>query len=142
MPRLKRVQIEYERKAEELREKFLDQLQAKGLQLNEPCELNLNSPKQMLSVFTETIGEEPVDEDGKPTVAKTVLENYTLDHPEVTAYLTWKRSKKRASMIGTIKKEAETEAPYKDVTRCSYRQLGAMTGRMSAVQPNLQQVAA
>jgi hypothetical protein len=41
---------------------------------------NLNSPKQLLDVFTTLIGAVPVDNTGKPSASRAALREYVGDH--------------------------------------------------------------
>jgi len=96
---------------------------------------NLNSPKQLLAVFTALLKEQPVDPTGKPSASRAALRDYAADHAVVAKYLQWKRVEKRRQMV-----ESLLEHQHEDgFIRASYVQLGADTGRMSCRAPNLQQ---
>jgi DNA polymerase I-like protein with 3'-5' exonuclease and polymerase domains len=97
---------------------------------------NLNSPKQLLDVFTALLGNAPVTADGKPSASKLVLREYVADHPVVADYLAWKRIEKRRQMVESLLKHLGASGYIK----ASYLQLGADTGRMSCMSPNLQQI--
>jgi DNA polymerase I len=97
---------------------------------------NLNSPKQLLDVFTTLLGEKPVDNNGKPSASRQALKEYVGDHPVVAKYLEWKRVEKRRQMVEALIKHQSPDG----FIRASYMQLGADTGRMSCISPNLQQV--
>ena len=98
---------------------------------------NLNSPAQLLKKFTALLGEAPVDQkSGKPSASKLALQEYVAEHPVVAEYLRWKRLEKRRQMAETLAKNI-TEDGF---VRASYLQLGADTGRMSCMSPNLQQI--
>jgi DNA polymerase I-like protein with 3'-5' exonuclease and polymerase domains len=90
---------------------------------------NLNSPKQLLDVFTALLGNAPVTAEGKPSASKLVLREYVADHPVVADYLTWKRIEKRRQMVESLLKHLGVSGYIK----ASYMQLGADTGRMSCV---------
>lgn len=97
---------------------------------------NLNSPKQLLDVFTALLGNAPVTAEGKPSASKLVLREYVADHPVVADYLAWKRIEKRRQMVESLIKHLGISGYIK----ASYMQLGADTGRMSCMSPNLQQI--
>ena len=97
---------------------------------------NLNSPKQLLDVFSALLGKAPTTADGKASASKLVLREYVADHPVIADYLAWKRIEKRRQMVESLLKHLETNGYIK----ASYLQLGADTGRMSCMSPNLQQI--
>jgi DNA polymerase I len=97
---------------------------------------NLNSPKQLLDVFTTLIGVVPVDNTGKPSASRAALREYVGDHRVVAEYLAWKRVEKRRQMVEALLKHLGSTGFIK----ASYMQLGADTGRMSCIGPNLQQI--
>jgi DNA polymerase I len=97
---------------------------------------NLNSPKQLLDVFTTLIGAVPVDNTGKPSASRAALREYVGDHRVVADYLAWKRVEKRRQMVEALLKHLGSTGFIK----ASYMQLGADTGRMSCIGPNLQQI--
>jgi DNA polymerase I len=97
---------------------------------------NLNSPKQLLDVFTTLIGVVPVDNTGKPSAGRAALREYVGDHRVVAEYLAWKRVEKRRQMVEALLKHLGSTGFIK----ASYMQLGADTGRMSCIGPNLQQI--
>ena len=97
---------------------------------------NLNSPKQLLDVFTTLIGTKPLDSNGKPSASRAALREYAGDHKVVADYLAWKRVEKRRQMVEALLKHLGNNGFIK----ASYMQLGADTGRMSCIGPNLQQI--
>ena len=97
---------------------------------------NLNSPKQLLEVFTLLLGTKPVDNNGKPSASRAALREYAGDHRVVADYLAWKRVEKRRQMVEALLKHLGSTGFIK----ASYMQLGADTGRMSCIGPNLQQI--
>lgn len=97
---------------------------------------NLNSPKQLLDVFTKLLGRKPVDANGKASASRQALREYVGDHPVVAEYLAWKRVEKRRQMVEALIKHLQADG----FIRASYMQLGADTGRMSCISPNLQQI--
>jgi len=101
-----------------------------------PAGFNLNSPKQLLAVFTALLGEQPVDANGKPSASKDSLKEYVGDHPVVARYLKWKRVEKARQMVEALINHQDPDG----FVRASYMQAGADTFRMSCNSPNLQQV--
>ena len=97
---------------------------------------NLNSPKQLLDVFTTLLDRQPVDNNGKPSASRAALREYAGDHKVVADYLAWKRVEKRRQMVEALLKHLGSNGFIK----ASYMQLGADTGRMSCIGPNLQQI--
>jgi DNA polymerase I-like protein with 3'-5' exonuclease and polymerase domains len=97
---------------------------------------NLNSPKQLLAVFTALLGEEPVDANGKASASRQSLRDYAADHAVVSLYLDWKRVEKRRQMVESLLSHQDPDG----FVRASYMQAGADTFRMSCNSPNLQQV--
>ncbi|MGA0207823.1 MAG: DNA polymerase [Ilumatobacteraceae bacterium] len=101
-----------------------------------PAGFNINSPHQLKAVFTALLGDTPVDADGKPSCSRAALREYAADHAVVAQYLQWKRVEKRRQMIEALLKHQDPDG----FIRASYLQMGADTGRMSCMSPNLQQV--
>lgn len=101
-----------------------------------PAGFNLNSPKQLQEAFAALLGKVPTDSNGKASASREALREYAADHVVVGQYLKWKRVEKRRQMVESL---LSHQAPDGFI-RASYMQLGADTGRMSCIQPNLQQV--
>ena len=101
-----------------------------------PAGFNINSPHQLKAMFTTLLGEVPVGPDGKPSASKAALREYVADHPIISKYLSWKRVEKRRQMVESLLKFQCGDG----FIRASYLQMGADTGRMSCMSPNLQQV--
>ncbi len=98
---------------------------------------NLNSPVQLLKKFTALLGEAPVDpKTDKQSASKAALQEYVAEHKVVADYLRWKRLEKRRQMAETLLKNLSKDG----FIRASYLQMGADTGRMSCMSPNLQQI--
>jgi DNA polymerase I-like protein with 3'-5' exonuclease and polymerase domains len=97
---------------------------------------NVGSPHQLKAVFTALLGEVPVDADGKPSASRAALREYAADHAVVADYLRWKRVEKRRQMVESLIKHQDPDG----FIRASYLQMGADTGRMSAMSPNLMQI--
>jgi DNA polymerase-1 len=102
----------------------------------QPAGFNVNSPAQLLKVFTTLLGEPPTDNNGKPSASRSALREYVGSHPVIKLYLDWKRVEKRRQMVSALLQHLEPGG----FIRASYMQLGADTGRMSCNNPNLQQV--
>jgi len=103
----------------------------------DPDVFNLNSPAQLLKKFTALLGQAPMDtKNGKPSASKLALQEYVGDHKVVADYLRWKRVEKRRQMAETLLKNLAPDG----FIRASYMQMGADTGRMSCMSPNLQQI--
>lgn len=98
---------------------------------------NLNSPAQLLKKFTALLGEAPIDtKNGKPSASRMALQEYVGDHKVVADYLRWKKVEKKRQMAETLLKNLAKDG----FIRASYMQMGADTGRMSCMSPNLQQI--
>jgi DNA polymerase-1 len=97
---------------------------------------NLNSPKQLVAKLAVLLGTVPVDKDGKPSASRQALRSYAADHSVVQTYLLWKRAEKRRQMVVSMLEHQQLDG----FIRASYLQLGAESGRMSCVKPNLQQI--
>ena len=103
----------------------------------DPDVFNLNSPVQLLKKFTALLGEAPIDpKTEKQSASKAALQEYVAEHKVVADYLRWKRVEKRRQMAETLLKNLSKDG----FIRASYLQMGADTGRMSCMSPNLQQV--
>jgi len=63
---------------------------------------NLNSPKQLLDIFTTLLDRQPVDNNGKPSASRAALREYAGDHKVVADYLAWKRVEKRRQMVEAL----------------------------------------
>ena len=98
---------------------------------------NLNSPVQLLKKFTALLGEAPIDpKTEKNSASRAALQEYVAEHKVVADYLRWKRVEKRRQMAETLLKNLSKDG----FIRASYLQMGADTGRMSCMSPNLQQI--
>ena len=97
---------------------------------------NIKSSKQLLEKLELVLGYTPVNNDGKPSVAKDALKNCAADSPTIQTLMTWKRREKRRQMIESIQDKMSNDG----FVRASYMQLGADTGRMSSIKPNNQQI--
>ena len=97
---------------------------------------NIKSSKQLLEKLELVLGYTPVNNDGKPSVAKDALKYCAADSPTIQTLMTWKRREKRRQMIESIQDKMSNDG----FVRASYMQLGADTGRMSSIKPNNQQI--
>ena len=98
---------------------------------------NLNSPRQLIDKFTALLGTPPVDpKTGKPSASRGALRSYAADNEVIQTYLSWKKSEKRRQMVESIQEKLDPD----NFVRASYMQLGAESGRMSCIKPNLQQI--
>ena len=97
---------------------------------------NIKSSKQLLEKLELVLGYTPVNNEGKPSVAKDALKNCAADSPTIQTLMTWKRREKRRQMIESIQDKMSDDG----FVRASYMQLGADTGRMSSIKPNNQQI--
>lgn len=103
----------------------------------DPNVFNLNSPAQLLKKFTALLGEAPIDaKNDKPSASRMALQEYVGDHRIVADYLRWKKVEKKRQMAETLLKNLAKDG----FIRASYMQMGADTGRMSCMSPNLQQI--
>ena len=103
----------------------------------DPDVFNLNSPVQLLKKFTALLGSAPVDpKTEKQSASKAALQEYVAEHKVIADYLRWKRVEKRRQMAETLLKNLSKDG----FIRASYLQMGADTGRMSCMSPNLQQI--
>ena len=95
---------------------------------------NPGSPQQVLKHF-KSIGIEPVDPTGKPSVDKKYLAAHT-ERSVVRDYLAWKRADKHLQMCATLTgAQAEDGRIY-----ARFNQTGTFTGRYSSSSPNLQNI--
>ena len=116
--------------------KYQTKAVAKGRQ-PDPEVFNLNSPVQLLRKFTALLGHPPIDpKSEKKSASKSALQEYVADHEIVADYLHWKRLEKRRQMAETLLSNLASDG----FIRASYLQMGADTGRMSCMSPNLQQI--
>ena len=98
---------------------------------------NIGSPKQLVEKLTLLLGETPIDQKTeRPSASRTALREYAGDHIAIATYLQWKKAEKRRQMVGSLLEKMDPDS----FVRASYMQLGAETGRMTCIKPNLQQV--
>ena len=98
---------------------------------------NIGSPKQLVEKLTLLLGETPIDQKTeRPSASRTALREYAGDHIAIATYLQWKKAEKRRQMVESLLEKMDADS----FVRASYMQLGAETGRMTCIKPNLQQV--
>lgn len=74
---------------------------------------------------------------GKVSLDQTLLAFLRSEYPLIDSYMTWNTANTRVSCVDTLLKAA---AKHGDRIHCKYVQMGTATGRLSANDPNLQQV--
>ena len=70
---------------------------------------NIKSSKQLLEKLEIVLGYTPVNNDGKPSVAKDALKNCAADSPTIQTLMTWKRREKRRQMIESIQDKMSSD---------------------------------
>jgi len=105
---------------------------------------NPGSQQQMTRAFTDAgiilppalpkRGKPP--EPGKVSLDQNLLAFLRSSYPLVDQYLRWTKADTRVSCMASLIKAAANG----DRIHCSYNQMGTATGRLSASEPNLQQV--
>lgn len=74
--------------------------------------------------------------EGRETLDQNLLAFLRASYPLIAEYLNWKKANTRVSHINIL---INSVTP-KGRIHCNYRQMGTETGRLSAAEPNLQQV--
>lgn len=97
---------------------------------------NPRSTQQMTTRFQQAGVILRPDETGKLSLDQNLLAFLRKDYPLINQYLTWKTAVTRVS---NIEKLLSSIGPDGRI-HSSYRQMGTETGRLSAAEPNLQQV--
>ena len=97
---------------------------------------NPRSVQQMATRFEQAGIILPKDKDGKSVMDQNLLAFLRADFKLIREYLDWKEVATRGSAVETLIKSVGGDGRI----HASYRQLGAETGRLSCVGPNLQQV--
>lgn len=95
---------------------------------------NLDAPRQVLGYFN-SLGIEPVDDTGKPSIDKNVLSRFQSDEI-VRMYSNYKKVEKRYGMAQKLTEHAGQDHRI----RARFMPLGTFTGRWSSSGPNLQNI--
>ncbi len=101
---------------------------------------NLNSPKQLQSIFFEKLGLPIIKKTpkGQPSTAEPILQELALDYPLPKVILEY-RSLSKLKSTYTDKLPLQIN-PLTGRVHTSYHQAVAATGRLSSVDPNLQNI--
>jgi DNA polymerase I len=78
----------------------------------------------------------PVNDKGEPSLDQNLLAFLRAEIPLADLYLKWKEQMTAVSQIESLLKHQKADGRIHG----SYRQMGAQTGRLSAAEPNLQQI--
>ena len=97
---------------------------------------NPGSAKQTLS-YLAVIGIEPVNDEGKPSLNKKILEKFRQEYKIIDTYLNWKTKDKQLQICKTLIKH-QVEDTWR--IHSSFNQIRTFTGRYSSSNPNLQNV--
>ncbi|ULN64350.1 DNA polymerase I [Vibrio gigantis] len=128
---LNQLSIDFEQRLEALKSKIFD-IAGK--------EFNVNSTLQLREVMFEDLGM-PVKKKtpkGVPSTNEEVLQELALDYPLPKILLEYRSLfKLKTSYTDTLPKKINAKTGR---IHCSFNQAGTATGRMSSVEPNLQQI--
>ncbi len=116
----------------------IEQLQDTIIRLAGGTAFNINSPKQLAEVLYERLGLPAIGRKGKagvPSTSADVLE--ALDHPIIEPILRYRKLTKLVSVYidGLSKLVDQT-----DRVHTTFDQTAAVTGRISSLEPNLQNI--
>ncbi|ANW24419.1 DNA polymerase I [Vibrio coralliilyticus] len=128
---LNALSIEFAKRLEELKEKIFE-IAGK--------EFNVNSTMQLREVMFEELGMPVIKKTpkGVPSTNEEVLQELALDYPLPKILLEYRSLfKLKTSYTDTLPTKINHETGR---VHCSFNQAGTATGRMSSVDPNLQQI--
>ena len=138
----KKLSAEYHKRKAEALDKFyalLEPYQDKILACNNSKldnPINIASPTQLAILFYDILGYEKVDRQPERGTGVAVLQHWNT--PIANAILEYREVDK---LLGTyIDKLPECVNPDDGRIHCNFKQYGADTGRMSSVDPNLQNI--
>lgn len=103
-------------------------------------EFNINSPKQMREILFDKMGYTPVrkTKSGNPSTAQDVLEKLKDEAPIVEYILRYRQiAKIQSTYVDGLLKVVDSET---ELVHTRYQQTVARTGRLSSVDPNLQNI--
>ncbi len=103
-------------------------------------EFNLNSPPQLRTILYEKLGLSPGKRTpkGQLSTDASVLEKLREQHPIVDALLRWRElDKLNSTYLEALPKQVD---PGDGRIHTTFNQTGAATGRLSSVNPNLQNI--
>lgn len=103
-------------------------------------EFNINSPKQMREILFDKMGYTPVrkTKSGNPSTAQDVLEKLKEEAPIVEYILRYRQiAKIQSTYVDGLLKVVDSET---ELVHTRYQQTVARTGRLSSVDPNLQNI--
>jgi DNA polymerase-1 len=103
-------------------------------------EFNLNSPPQLRTILYEKLGLSPGKRTpkGQLSTDASVLEKLRDQHPIVDALLQWRElDKLNSTYLEALPKQVD---PADGRVHTTFNQTGAATGRLSSVNPNLQNI--
>lgn len=100
---------------------------------------NPGSNPQMIRAMTDAgiiLPPKPGTTDGGLSLDKTLLAFMRADYTLIDEYMTWNDANTAVSCLESLQKAVHSDGRI----HCCYNQMGTATGRMSAKEPNLQQV--
>lgn len=133
VPKLHKLQVKFSKNRDKLKQGFL-----KKFTLSD--EFNMNSPKQLQTLFFTTLGLVPkkLSAKGSPSTNVAALDQMALEGVDAAR---WVLSFRKYEMV-----ERQTvkliNSAHEGRVHCSFNIVGTESGRFSCKNPNLQQVAA
>lgn len=98
--------------------------------------INLRSRDQIKEAFKKIGIDVPLDKEGKPSVSKDNIKD--INRPEIQAYLEFVTLTKGLTSYGY--KWIDMINPYSGRLHGAFNQIGAETGRLSGMEPNMMQL--